>query len=251
MMYDLSEAEQKLDLVRHALTAEPRIDLLHHPIRLAYDDGVLTLEGELSDVAAKRIALERAAAVPGVRRIIDRLRVTPAQAMTDGEIRDHVRNALLRDSALADCSIRVWIKGAPEVVRAPDGAQGAIDIRVEDGVVTLDGDVPGWGRKRIAGVLAWWVPGSRDVINGLGVTPPENDSYDEIADAVRMALEMDPFVDASQIRIGVANAVVTLTGLVPSDSETEMAEFDAWYVFGVDGVVNRIEVRRGPATGVR
>jgi osmotically-inducible protein OsmY len=62
---------------------------------------------------------------------------------------------------------------------------------------------------------------------------------------------MDPFVDASQIRIGVANAVVTLTGLVPSDSETEMAEFDAWYVFGVDGVVNRIEVRRGPATGVR
>jgi len=35
-----------------------------------------------------------------------------------------------------------------------------IDIGVEDGVVTLDGDVP---------VLAWWAPGSRDVVKGLGV----------------------------------------------------------------------------------
>ena len=51
-----------------------------------------------------------------------------------------------------------------------------------------------------------------------------------------------PFVDASQIRVAVKGADVTLTGLVPTESERDMAECDAWYVFGVDRVDNRIEV---------
>jgi osmotically-inducible protein OsmY len=127
--------------------------------------------------------------------------------------------------------------------RPPAARRGAIAFSVEDGVVTLNGDVPGLAHKRLAGVLAWWVPGSRDVINGMGVLPPEADSDDEIADSVRMALEKDPFVDASQIRVGVKNSAVTLAGIVPSVSERDMAEFDAWYVFGVDRVDNRIEVR--------
>ena len=33
------------------------------------------------------------------------------------------------------------------------------------------------------------------------------------------------------------------SGLVPSEAEREMAEFDAWYVFAVDKVDNRIEVQ--------
>ena len=39
-------------------------------------------------------------------------------------------------------------------------------------------------------------------------------------------------------------SVVTLDGEVPSQEQKEMAEFDAWYVFGVDRVVDRLEVRR-------
>jgi osmotically-inducible protein OsmY len=39
--------------------------------------------------------------------------------------------------------------------------------------------------------------------------------------------------------------VITLEGLVSSDSHREVAEFDAWTLFGVDKVVNCIEVRRG------
>ena len=58
-------------------------------------DGVLLLEGELENIAAKKLALEHAAAVGGVSGIVDRLRITPATPMGDGEIRDHVRDALL------------------------------------------------------------------------------------------------------------------------------------------------------------
>jgi osmotically-inducible protein OsmY len=36
---------------------------------------------------------------------------------------------------------------------------------------------------------------------------------------------------------------VTLSGLVPSEAERQIAEYDAWYVFGVDNVLNRIAVR--------
>jgi osmotically-inducible protein OsmY len=212
---------------------------------MSYADGTLTLEGEVRDIAAKKLALERAAALPEVSGIVDRLRVRPAQPMGDGAIRDHLRDALLQEPAFTDFAIHTRRDGRLEAVREPPAARGALELAVEDGVVTLNGRVPGLDDKRLAGVLAWWVPGSRDVINGVAVEPPEEDSDELILEAVRLVLEKDPFVDASQIRVGVRNARVRLTGAVPTEAEREMAEFDAWYVFGVDLVDNRIEVRRG------
>jgi osmotically-inducible protein OsmY len=236
-------ANDTLEVTRKALLSEVRIDIAHHPIRLTLSDGDLVIEGEVADIAAKKLALERAAAVAEVRGIVDRLRVAPAERMGDGAIRDLVRDALLAEPALDECSIRVSVKEAWEAVRSLDSAAGSIDVAVSDGVVTLDGDVPGLGLKRLAGILAWWVPGSRDVINGLGVTPPEEDNDGEISDAVRLALEKDPLVNPDQIRVSTRNAVVTLQGQVPTQSECAAAEFDAWYVFGVDKVINQIRVR--------
>ncbi len=43
--------------------------------------------------------------------------------------------------------------------------------------------------------------------------------------------------------------MIRLEGLVPLDSEHEMAEFDAWYVFGVDKARNEAPVR--PVTRTR
>ena len=238
----MSERERILTEVRGALHSEPRLPPGTH-LDLDYGDGTLTITGEVPTVAVKKRLLERAAAHPEVSGIADRLRVAPAVHMGDKEIRDHVRDALLADPALADVAVLELVGGELLPARRPPAAQrGAIAISVEDGVVTLDGDVPGLAHKRLAGVLAWWVPGSRDVVNGLAVTPAEADTYGEIADAVRAALEKDPFVDASQIRVAVKGADVTLTGLVPTESERDMAECDAWYVFGVDRVDNRIEV---------
>jgi osmotically-inducible protein OsmY len=87
------------------------------------------------------------------------------------------------------------------------------------------------------------VPGVRDVVNGMAVEPPEDDGAIQIEEAVKLALQKDPFVDADQIRVGAHNAVVRLTGLVKSEGMRESAEADAWYVFGVDDVINQIEVR--------
>ena len=237
-------AESVLKKIRAALHGEPRLELDRYPIKVTAEGGVPVLTGEVASVAAKKLALGRAAATGGVTGLIDRVRVKPASAMGDREIRDHLLRALMQEPAFQEFALRVRDRNEIESFRetAPN-RRGAIELSVADGVVTLSGELPGLGGKRLAGVLAWWVPGSRDVINGIAIEPPEADNDDEIADAVRLALEKDPFVNAAQIRVGCRDSTVVLAGLVASASERDMAEFDAWYVFGVDRVDNRLEPR--------
>ncbi|MDE3035809.1 MAG: BON domain-containing protein, partial [Nitrospirota bacterium] len=193
---------------------------------------------------AKKLGMELAIAVPGVTGIVDRLHVVPAMRMGDGAVLDAVRDALLQEPILQACTIRVMRKGVQEPVReAPVEPQGVIDVSVKDGVVLLDNHVPNHVQKRIAGVLAWWVPGSRDVINGMEVVSPQADSDEDVAKAVRWALTKNRLVESDNIRVSARRYVVTLEGSVPTDAQKEMAEFDAWCVFGVDRVVNHLEVR--------
>jgi len=238
--------DETVTQVRAALEHEPRVGLHRCPFDIDLDsDGTLTLEGEAESIAAKKLALELAASVPGVGGIVDRLRVAPAERMGDGAVRDHVRDALLQESALDSCGIAVRVKDCPESFRAPTATPRAyIEVAVEDGVVTLNGQVWSLSHKRLAGLLAWWVPGSRDVINGLEVVPLEDDSDDEISDAVRLVLEKDPFVNPDRMGISTRNCVVTLDGFAVNQKEKEMAEMDAWYIFGVDKVINRLELLR-------
>jgi osmotically-inducible protein OsmY len=229
--------------VRAALEHEPRINLHRYPIHLRCEDGILTVDGEVAHIMAKKLALELAAAVPGVDGLVDRLRVAPTRPMGDGAVRDHVCDAFLQEPAFATFAMTIWDKGRVDIVRPASGTPfGVIELTVVDGVVTLDGAVPSLSHKRLAGVLAWWVPGSRDVINGLAVEPPQEDTDDEITDAVRLVLDKDRFVKADQIRVRTRDRVVTLEGLVPNTTIREMAETDAWYVFGVDRVINRLQV---------
>jgi osmotically-inducible protein OsmY len=154
-----------------------------------------------------------------------------------------VRDVLAQEPALQLYEIRQRTGDRVETVRgAPPEPGGFIEFTIEEGVVTLTGRVLGLEAKRLAGVLAWWVPGSRDVINGLAVEPPEPDSDEAIANAVRLVLERDPLVDEARVHVGDLGAVVTLAGILRDEAQREMAEFDAWYVFGVDDVVNDIEV---------
>ncbi|HVC59006.1 MAG TPA: BON domain-containing protein [Acetobacteraceae bacterium] len=239
----MPEEREILDQVRSALHSEPRVRPTAGPLHLGFAEGDLTISGEVDHVAGKKLALEAAARVPGVVTITDRLHVRPATLMGDGALRDAVRDGLLEDPALTRCGVRVWVKGTIEIARAPAEPSGTIDVFVEDGIVTLDGEVLGLGLKRLAGVIAWWVPGSRDVINGIGVVPPEADSEAAVTDAVRQVLEKDPFVDAESIVVNTRGGVVYLDGTVPREAERKLAEDDAWYVFGIDRVVNRLDVR--------
>ena len=224
--------------VHAALGRDQRIDLRRHPIVIQYEpDGSLVLQGETKSLAAKKIALELAASVCGLSGIVDRIRVAPRQPMGDGAIRDHIRASMLQEGAFTRCEIQAAEEGRAET--AADRGN-YIAFAVADGVVTLDGQVESPSHKRLAELLAWWVPGTRDVVNGIEVKPFEDDSDDEITDAVTMALEKDRLVTHDSIRVITRNSVVTLEGVVPNRYQAEMAEADAWYIFGVDGVINHL-----------
>ena len=162
--------------------------------------------------------------------------------MSDAGILDHLRKAYFAEPAFAALKIKERKAGKLKRVQDAPDPRGEIEIEVQKGVVILNGRVPGLASKRLAGVLAWWVPGSRDVVNGIAVEPPEEDAPIRIEEAVRIALDKDPFVDASQVRVGVRNRTVRLTGAVRSRKARDAAEWDAWYVFGVDDVINELEV---------
>ncbi|MBT1072451.1 BON domain-containing protein [Pelotalea chapellei] len=235
--------EQVVTTVAAVLEQDPYVNLHEFPLQLDFASGVLTLEGNVENIMAKKRALEVAGAISGVDRIVDRLRLVPASPMQDGEIRDHVCNSLVSENYLGTCAVWAIVKGKAEVVREADqDMDGNIDVEVQDGVVVLNGAVSSLSAKRVAGVMAWWVPGSRDVVNGLEVIPPQEDSDDEVVDAVCLVLEKDPFVNASQIRVRSSGFNVTLEGVVRNQLEKKFAESDAWYVFRVDQVTNLLMV---------
>ena len=206
------------------LTEHLHINPSNNPIHVRLEEDNIVLEGTVERVAYKKRALLCAMTIEGISGVIDRLRVKPAKKMGDGEIRKHIIDAITEEPTLSPSNI---------------------EVAVADGVVDLEGKVPSLSHKRLCGVLAWWVPGSTDVINSLIVDPPQEDSAEELKDAIRLVLEKDRFVDATNINIEVdQNWWVTLYGTVKSPAESLAAEDDTWYVWGVNGVTNRLEVLR-------
>lgn len=215
------QGNEVLKTIKASLERELHIDLLKTPIYLKLENGAIVMQGIVDKIADKKRALFIAMGIPGTSGVIDRLRVKPAQSMGDKEIKNHINDAFMEEQTLRDIKI---------------------EVDVNKGIVDLEGIVPSLSHKRFAGLLAWWVPGTVDVINSLEVTPPEEDSDDEITEAVVLALEKDTLVNHSNIKVTTQNYVVTLTGIVHSEPEKNAAEDDTWYIWGVNGVVNRLRV---------
>lgn len=241
------------DELRARFRSEPALGPHFHFREIALDDsGTLTLACEVASLAAKKRALSLAAAHEAVSAVVDRVQVAPAVEMGDAEIRSRLREYFTGEPAFTGFAVRLQKSFGPAGGAAPEleliagdpaSAPGEIDVEIAEGAVTLNGHVPGLASKRLAGVMSWWVPGVRDVINGLEVSPPEEDSPIAIEEAVRVVLDRDPLVDASQVRVGVRIRTVRLTGSVRSEALREIAERDAWCVFGVDEVINDIVVQ--------
>lgn len=237
--------EQVVKQVQAAIDKEARMDAENDHIGVTFCDGTVMLVGEVSHIAAKKRALKAAAGVEGVTAVTDHLRVAAGHTPGDGATRDAVCQLLLRHIDFRNCGLHVLIKGQLETLRhAGHEPCGRIAVEVSDGVVTLSGEVISLSHKRLAGVLAWWAQGCRDVVNELAVVPGEEDNDAEIVDALHLVLEADPYVHADRIGIGSRDHVVTLEGVVSSNGEKSRAEMDAWYLYAVDGVVNRLQVIR-------
>ena len=238
----MEQDDAALNGIREALRRIPRMDSDGAPLNLSLAGGALTIRGEVSDVAVKRQALGAAASINAVNRVVDRLTVTPGETMGDRQIRDQFRDVLYREPLFTDFMLIAADRGSPTVLRRPAEAAGRIEYDIDRGIVTLDGSVPTAEHKRLAGVLAWWVPGRRDVINTIAVETGESNDAETMAVWVKEILDRDEHLDASAIHVVAENEAIHLSGQVSSAKECDQAEFDAWYIDGVESVINAITI---------
>ncbi|MEK6791271.1 MAG: BON domain-containing protein [Deltaproteobacteria bacterium] len=214
--------------LKAGLTGKAHIDLQRNPLKLKLDAGSIIIEGVVDSIAQKRRALLYAMTLEGVEGVVDRLFVAPAMPMSDADIKRHFYDAMHFEAALQGCDI---------------------NIEVRQSIIDIEGAVRSLSHKRLAGALAWWVPGSMEVINSLEVEPPEDDSDDELVDGLRLVLEKDVLVKNSSLSVSALDSVVTLSGVVSSDAVKDAAENDCWYVWGVNDVINNLRVEGGRGGG--
>ncbi len=217
-----------------ALAQDGDINLHEYPIHVTYQT-TLRLEGEVANIVAKRKARRIALHLSALTTIEDCLRLRPGERRIGKALLDAAVDALSQEPAFRDLHVRT-----AHTATAP--ADQWIGVDVSGCMIRLDGQVGSLSHRRLAEVIAWWVPGCCDVHNHLRVQPAEQDNDDEISDAIRLVLEKDPLLHAENIRISTRERRVTLDGSVHSPEQERMAVYDCWYVPGVHDVRDRLRV---------
>ena len=118
-----------------------------------------------------------------------------------------------------------------------------ITANVKSGVVTLSGFVDSYAHKVAAVEAVHHVVGVHDVVDEVEVRSRRQAKADEeIARAVRTALEWDVWVPDDRIQSTVSNGWVTLEGSVDNGQQREDAMRTVERLLGVRGVTNKISI---------
>jgi osmotically-inducible protein OsmY len=208
--------------VLEELEFEPSINAAH--IGVVAEDGVVSLSGHVASYAEK-FEIERAVRrVKGVTAIAEQIEVRyPSDKKTaDDEI---ARRAV---------HILEWYDVPP---------REAIRVTVQNGWLTLNGQVDWHYQKRAAEDAVRKLSGLVGITNNIAIAPSvqPSDVQQKIEDALRRRAE----VEAREIRVKVQDRTkVCLEGRVDSWDERQAAEAAAWSVAGVQSVDNRLSIVR-------
>ena len=123
-----------------------------------------------------------------------------------------------------------------------------VDVAVKDGVATLTGETRTDVGRDSALALANYMPGVKDVVNNIKVSPVSGFD-DRIRISAMRAIYRDSSRYASDpakpIRIVVDNGKLSLFGTVATTMDKQIAGIRANQVFGVFSVQNNLEVVKG------
>lgn len=193
-------------------------------IGVSVKGGIVTLSGTV-DAYSKKVAAENAAKrVAGVKAVAEDIDIeyTPQGKRNDTAIAAAVIDALKWHSAMQENKIKV---------------------KVENGWVTLEGDVEWEFQKNSARYMVENLHGVTGISNLIkikpGVTPVE------VTRKINSAFHRSATLDAGKIQVSVNGSKVTLKGTVRSYSEKKDAENAAWLAPGVTHVENKIEIDTG------
>jgi len=161
---------------------------------------------------------------------------------------DGVRNHVTVSSTAPDDQLRAKLSDRLAYDRVGYGvAFNAITLEVNNGVVTLGGNVHDYPSRDSAVAIAETTPGVKDVIDNIEVAPTSNFDDDlrlRLYAAIYRypALQRYSLNPAKPIRIVVDNGHVTLYGVVDSELDKKIAGTQANSVPGVFSVDNQLIV---------
>lgn len=190
-------------------------------IGVAVKNGVVTLSG-IVDAYFKKVTAEKAATrVAGVKAVAEDIQVgiSPGSKKSDAEIAEAVLSALKWHSAVQEEKIK---------------------IKVEDGVVSLEGEVEWQYQRTNAKSAIEHLTGVRSVINYIRVKPVVTSTA--VQQKINAAFQRSATVDSAKVTATVQGSEVTLHGKVRSLAEKQDAELAAWNAPGVTRVDTMIEV---------
>lgn len=198
---------------------EPKVESAD--IGVAVADGVVTLSGYVKSYAEKLAAEKAARRVAGVNAIAEELKVRYA---SDAKTADH-------EIAKRILDMFAWNSLVPE---------GKIEIKVEQGWVSLTGEVNWHYQSTEAARVASQIGGVTGVSNNIGIA--RKASSGDIRQRIENAFNRQADLDAKAVTISLDGDKVTLGGHVSAWHERKTAERAAWSAPGVTQVIDRIAV---------
>ena len=201
---------------------DPRIQ--SNQIGVIAKEGAVTLTG-IVETYSEKLAAERAAKrVKGVRAIAENIQVKlPTQLRTTDEgIAERIAQILKWNSSLRNTEIQA---------------------EVRDGYVTLTGEVAWSYQKQAAASRIEELQGVVGIFNQIKVLQKADPvGARDVQRQITSALHRHANVEASKVRVSVADGKVTLDGTIDAYCERELIEDAVWATAGVKQLVDNLTV---------
>jgi len=214
----MSNDTQLKQAVLDELAWEPSVNAAH--IGVTAKGGVITLMGHVDAYAEKAAAEVAAGRVKGVKAIAEEIEVKlpSLSKRDDGDIASAAINRMSWDTSIP---------------------KDAVKIKIQDGWVTLTGQVEWFFQKDAAAAEIRALMGVTGVSNQITVKTRPN--VGDISEGIRHALHRS-WYDDDNVKVTAKDGKVELNGTVHTWSDRQMAGMTAWAAPGTISVQNNIAV---------
>lgn len=205
--------------VQNAIKWEPLLNAAE--IGVTAKDGVVSLTGVVDSYAKKLEAENAAKRVIGVKALVEKIEVQfpNSWTKTNAEIANEVLTALKSNWSIPN---------------------DKVTVKVEDGWVTLEGELPWNFEKEAAKRAVNYLMGVKGVTNNILIKSEIHDKIEQ--QDVENAIARSWSINDNDIRVKVAGKTVSLTGTVTSWYQKEEAGRIAWNTPGIWLVDNELEI---------